>query len=341
MLNIVFWGTPQFAVPSLARLLKDENIHVLGVVTQPDKRRGRGNQLMPSPVKQLAMDHQLKVWQPKRVKKDPQTLEELRSLPADVFVVVAYGQILSQEILDMPRLGCINGHGSLLPKYRGAAPIQWSICNGESETGITTMFMEAGMDSGPMLLKRSLPIGLLEDAIEIGGKLADITADLLVETLQQLEQGTLQPEPQDDTLATYAPLLQKADFNLDWSRTAIALHNQIRGFTPNCVAQFRDQPLKIYKTVPLIAPWLAQLPPDLQAIASTIDSQSNAAPGTIVHLAKSQGPVVQTGDGFLLLRSVQLSGKKQQSGWDFVNGLRLEIGERFHSIPPQPEQSQT
>jgi methionyl-tRNA formyltransferase len=333
MLNVVFWGTPQFAVPSLAHLLNEVDIHVLGVVTQPDKRRGRGNQLMPSPVKQLAMEHQVKVWQPKRVKKDPQTLDELRSLQADAFIVVAYGQILSQEILEMPRLGCVNGHGSLLPKYRGAAPIQWSICNGETETGITTMLMDAGMDSGPMLLKQSLPIGLLEDAIEIGGKLAEITADLLVETLHQLTQGALQPEPQDDTQATYAPLLQKVDFNLDWSKPAIVLHNQIRGFTPNCIAQFRDQPLKIFKTAPLHDPWLAQLPPNLQAIAPTIHTQNSPAPGTIVHLAKAEGPVIQTGDGCLLLRSVQLSGKKQQSGWDFVNGLRLEIGERFHSIP--------
>lgn len=332
MLNVVFWGTPQFAVPSLARLLSTAAINVLGVVTQPDKRRGRGNQLTPSPVKQLAVDHRLKVWQPQRVKKDPQTLDELRSLQADAFVVVAYGQILSQEILDMPRLGCVNGHGSLLPKYRGAAPIQWSICNGDPETGITTMLMDAGMDSGPMLLKRSLPMGLLEDAIEIGGKLAEITADLLVDTLSRLEQGTLQPEPQEDSQATYAPLLQKADFNLDWSKPAIALHNQIRGFTPNCIAQFRDQPLKIFKTAPLSNPWLAQLPPDLQAIAQAINVQNSPAPGTIIHLAKSQGPVIQTGEGWLLIRSIQLSGKKQQSGWDFVNGLRLEIGERFHMI---------
>jgi methionyl-tRNA formyltransferase len=329
MVNVVFWGTPQFAVPSLARLLNQLDIDVLGVVTQPDKRRGRGNQLIPSPVKQLAIDHQLKVWQPIRVKKDPQTLDELRSLQADAFVVVAYGQILSQEILDMPRLGCINGHGSLLPQYRGAAPIQWSLCNGETETGITTMLMDVGMDTGPMLLKRSLPIGLLDDAATIGGKLADITADLLVETLHQLDRGTLQPEPQDDAQATYAPLLQKADFALNWSKPAITLHNQIRGFTPNCFAQFQAQVLKLFKTAPLSEPWCTQLPPDLQAIAQNIVAPAPAAPGTVVHLIKQQGPVIQTGEGLLLLQSVQLSGKKQQSGWDFVNGVHLQIGDRL------------
>jgi methionyl-tRNA formyltransferase len=333
MLNVVFWGTPQFAVPSLARLLGESDIRVLGVVTQPDKRRGRGKQLIPSPVKQLATEHQLKVWQPQRVKKDRQTLDELRSLQADAFIVVAYGQILSQEILEMPRLGCINGHGSLLPKYRGAAPIQWSICNGETETGITTMLMDVGMDTGPMLLKRSLSIDLLADATEIGGKLSEITADLLIDTLQQLNQGSLQPTPQDDTLATHAPLLQKADFHLDWTKSAIVLHNQIRGFMPNCFTQFRDQPLKIFKTVPLSEPWLAQLPSDFQAIATALQPDTTAVPGTIIHLAKSHGPVIQTGDGGLLLQSVQLSGKKQQSGWDFVNGLRLELGEHFQSIP--------
>ena len=148
MIKVIFWGTPQFAVPALTSLLTDSRFNVLGIVTQPDKRRGRGNQLIPSPVKQLALAHGLRVWQPARVKKDAQVLEELRSQQADAFVVVAYGQILSPEILAMPRLGCVNAHGSLLPFYRGAAPIQWSIFNGDAVTGVTTMLMDAGMDTG-------------------------------------------------------------------------------------------------------------------------------------------------------------------------------------------------
>ncbi|NEQ21603.1 MAG: methionyl-tRNA formyltransferase, partial [Microcoleus sp. SIO2G3] len=166
-MRVVFFGTPQFAVPSLERLVNHPKFEVLGVVTQPDKRRGRGNQLTPSPVKAVALTHQLPVWQPKRVKKNAETLTQLSQTEADVFVVVAYGQILSQEILDMPKLGCINVHGSILPKYRGAAPIQWCLYHGETETGITTMLMDAGMDTGAMLLKAYTPIQLLDNAHQL------------------------------------------------------------------------------------------------------------------------------------------------------------------------------
>jgi methionyl-tRNA formyltransferase len=181
-MKLVFFGTPQFAVPSLETLLSQAGFELLAVVTQPDKRRGRGNELSASPVKSTALAYCLPVWQPARIKKDAETLENLRQLGADAFVVVAYGQILSPEILAMPRLGCINGHGSLLPKYRGAAPIQWSLYHGETETGITTMQMDAGMDTGPMLLKASTPIHLLDNALDLAGRLSQMTADLLIET---------------------------------------------------------------------------------------------------------------------------------------------------------------
>ncbi|MEB3335835.1 MAG: methionyl-tRNA formyltransferase, partial [Leptolyngbyaceae bacterium] len=206
-MRVIFFGTPHFAVPSLERLIADPECEVLAVVTQPDKRRGRGNQLDPSPVKAIALAHNLPVWQPKSIKKSDETLTQLAESQADAFVVVAYGQILSQRILDMPKLGCINAHGSLLPKYRGAAPIQWSLYHGEAETGITTMLMDAGMDTGPMLLKASTPIGLLDQAQELAQRLAALSADLLVETLLKLEQQTIQPIPQDPDQATYAPLI--------------------------------------------------------------------------------------------------------------------------------------
>jgi methionyl-tRNA formyltransferase len=329
MIKLIFWGTPQFAVPSLQRLLNEPEFEVLGVVTQPDKPRGRGKQLTPSPVKKVALEHGLQVWQPSRVKKDEQTLAELRSQQADAFVVVAYGQLLSQEILDMPRLGCINAHGSLLPQYRGAAPIQWSLYNGDPITGITTMLMDIGMDTGPMLLKESISVGLLEDAIDVGNRLADVSAGLLVETLQKLHQGLLEPIPQEDAIATSARLITKSDFGVDWAISAIALHNQVRAFVPNMVAQFRDQPLKILKTVPLSQQWLDALPTELQALVQTVSmlDVKDTKPGQIVHLAKPYGPVVQTGEGLILLQTVQLSGKRYQSGWDFVNGLRLQIGD--------------
>ena len=328
-MRVVFFGTPQFAVPSLEKLLNHPEFEVVAVVSQPDKRRGRGNQLTPSPVKTIALAHQRPIWQPQRIKKDPETLAQLAALQADAFVVVAYGQILSQQILDMPQLGCVNGHGSILPQYRGAAPIQWCLYRGETETGITTMLMDAGMDTGPMLLKAYTPIGLLDTAQDLAVKLAELSANLLVETLLKLEGQAVQPLPQDEAAATYAPLIQKQDYWLDWSRPAIALHNQIRGFFPHCVATFRDTALKIESTLPLGSAYWEALPPQFQTLEAEWSElmATLLAPGSVVHIAKGLGPIVQTGDGLLLLRDVKLAGKRSQSGWDFANGARLEVGE--------------
>jgi methionyl-tRNA formyltransferase len=327
-MKIVFFGTPQFAVPTLERLLSHPEFEVVAVVTQPDKRRGRGNELTPSPVKSVAVDHQIPVWQPARVKKDAETLNLLEQSGADFFVVAAYGQILSQQILDLPRLGCINVHGSILPKYRGAAPIQWCLYDGETETGITTMLMDAGMDTGAMLLTARTPIYLLDNAHDLVARLATIGADLLVKTLLKLERQEVQPIPQDNDKATYAPLIKKENYALDWSKTAIALHNQIRGFYPDCTTTFRSQPLKILATAPLDAACIPQLPPDLQQIAHNLSNlSSDRPPGEVVQVVKGIGVVIQTGEGLLLLREVQQAGKRPQSGWDFVNGNRLVVGE--------------
>jgi methionyl-tRNA formyltransferase len=332
-MRVIFFGTPQFAVPSLERLLNHPEIELLGVVTQPDKRRGRGNQLSPSPVKTVALDHQLPVWQPKRVKKSAETLTQLRQAQADAFVVVAYGQILSQEILDMPKLGCINVHGSILPKYRGAAPIQWCIYHGETETGITTMLMDAGMDTGAMLLKAYTPVQLLDNAHQLAQTLASSGAELLVETLLKLERQGIQPIAQDNSQATYAPLIQKSDYGLDWSRSAIELHNQVRGFIPNCVASFRDNALKIIATAPLGTAYFSQLPLELKALEQEWTSLSTkpGQPGEVLSIVKGIGPIIQTGEGLLLLREVQLAGKRAQSGWDFANGMRLIVGEMIQN----------
>jgi methionyl-tRNA formyltransferase len=331
-MNVIFFGTPDYAVPSLEALLADSAFHVLGVVTQPDKRRGRGVQLIPSPIKQLAIAHQLPIWQPQRVKKDTETLNALRTSQADVFVVVAYGQILSPEILAMPRLACINAHGSILPTYRGAAPIQWSLYHGDPETGITTMLMDAGMDTGPMLLKSHTAIHLLDNAQTLADRLAQMSADLLVETLSAVTQQGIQPIPQDDTQATYARLIQKQDYELDWSRPALDLHNQIRGFFPNCLATYGGQPLKILATAPLGPNYWAQLPPDLQTLQNqwdTLVALKPEPPGTVVSIAKGFGPIMQLNPGYLLIREVQPQGKRPQSGWDFVNGNRVTVGDRL------------
>lgn len=330
-MKIVFFGTPQFAVPTLEKLLNHSEFEVLAVVTQPDKRRERGNKLTPSPVKAIATAHNLPVWQPERVKKDTETLNQLKQLDADVFVVVAYGQILSSKILNMPKLGCINVHGSILPKYRGAAPIQWCLYNGERETGITTMLMDVGMDTGPMLQIATTPIGLLDNTQDLAERLAVIGGDLLVETLLKLERQEIQPIPQDNLEATYAPLIQKQDYGLDWSKSAIQLHNQIRGFYPNCTATFRDNLLKITASAPLGSVGDRDLPPELQELVDKLPDLSNTLdkPGVVVSIAKGIGAIVQTGEGLLLLREVQLAGKRPQSGWDFVNGTRLTVGEVF------------
>ncbi len=328
-MKIVFFGTPDFAVPTLEKLLENKDFQVMSVVTQPDKRRERGNKLTPSPVKAFATDHHIPVWQPERVKKDVETLTQLKQIEADIFVVIAYGQILSKKILDMPKLGCINVHGSILPQYRGAAPIQWSIYNGEKETGITTMLMDKAMDTGDMLLKATIPIQLLDNAQILAEKLAITGADLLIETLYKLERQEVTPIPQDHTAATYASLIQKQDYNLDWGQSAIQLHNQIRGFYPNCTATFRNQALKITATVPLEDAYIHELPEPLPEKIHKIPNLSTilGQPGEVVNITKGLGAIVQTGVGLLLLREVQLTGKRPQSGWDFVNGTRLTVGE--------------
>lgn len=328
-MRIVFFGTPQFAIPTLEKLLANHQFEVVGVVTQPDKKRGRGSQLVPSPIKELATAHQLQIWQPARIKKDPETIAALRDLAADIFVVVAYGQILSQEILDLPKSGCINVHGSLLPLYRGAAPIQRCLTDGVTHTGITTMLMDAGMDTGAMLLKYETPVSLWDNADRLAVKLATEGAQLLVDTLIDLDQ--IIPTPQAHLAATAAPPIQKSDYIIDWTRSSIDIHNQIRGFYPNCVTTLRGQPLKVMATAPLGVEFQADLPPDIYKLLPEIASLDLSAslPGTIVKIAKGLGPIIQTGDGCILLCEVQLAGKRLQSGTDLVNGMRLVVGEVF------------
>ncbi|MBP0001677.1 MAG: methionyl-tRNA formyltransferase [Cyanobacteria bacterium SID2] len=330
-MKIIFFGTPQFAVPTLQRLIDRSEFDILAVVTQPDKRRGRDKYPSPSPVKEVAVNSQIPVWQPRRVKKDAETLEKLSASEADAFVVVAYGQLLSTEILQMPRLGCLNGHGSLLPEYRGAAPIQWCLYDGKTRTGMTSMFMDEGMDTGAMLLKSEVEIGLLENAWELAARLSEQCADLLVETLLRLDRGDIEAILQDNDAATYASLIHKEDYHLDWQRRSIELHNQIRGFYPNCTAHFRDKSIKIKATAPLGDTYWAQLPEEFAQLKTEWEdiAGKSGAPGEVVHIAKHLGPIVETGEGKLLLREVQISGKKTQCGWDFANGTRLEVGERL------------
>ncbi|HEY4438742.1 MULTISPECIES: methionyl-tRNA formyltransferase [Lelliottia] len=301
-LRIIFAGTPDFAARHLDALLSSGH-QVVGVFTQPDRPAGRGKKLMPSPVKVLAEEHGLPVFQP--VSLRPQENQQLvADLNADVMVVVAYGLILPKAVLDMPRLGCINVHGSLLPRWRGAAPIQRSLWAGDSETGVTIMQMDVGLDTGDMLYKLACPIAAEDTSATLYDKLADLGPQGLIETLQQLADGKTQPEVQDESLVTYAEKLSKEEAQIDWSLSAAQLERCIRAFNPWPMSWMTidDQPVKIWK-------------------ASVIDGKSHAEPGTIID-ANKQGIQVATTDGILNLESLQPAGKKAMSAQDLLNSRR-------------------
>jgi methionyl-tRNA formyltransferase len=304
-MHLIFLGTPAFAVPTLERIVAAGHT-VLEVVTQPDRPRGRGQLAAPPPVKQAAVRLSLPVYQPERVRR-PEAIDHLRAIPVDAMVVVGYGQIIPQSIIDMAPLGIINVHGSLLPHYRGAGPVQWAILNGETRTGITTMRIDAGLDTGDMLLKAETDIAPDETAVELGQRLASMGADLLVETLEGLHTGRIVPEKQNNAQASYAPLLKKEDGRIDWTRDALAIHNQVRGLQPwpGASATFRRQALHIWRT----------------RVGSTAKS---GAPGT---LASLKPPVVRCGTGALELVEVQLEGRKRIPAADFANGQRLTENE--------------
>ena len=244
-IKTIFMGTPEFAVPSLEAL--NNKVDLIAVVTQPDKPKGRGHKLMPSPVKSWAFEHSIPILQPIKIKTEEATAE-LKALKPDLIVVVAFGQILSQKILDIPKYGCINVHASLLPRYRGAAPIEWSIINGETKTGVTTMMMDAGLDTGDMLIKREVEIG--EDMIlpELREKLMTIGAEALIETIEKLENGTLTRNKQDDSQSNCAPMLTKETGLIDWNKPAREIHNLVRGLYGGAYTIIDGQKYKIWRT---------------------------------------------------------------------------------------------
>jgi methionyl-tRNA formyltransferase len=302
-MRLVFMGTPRFAVPTLEAVIAAGH-QLAAVYTQPDRPKGRGQQLAPSPVKQCALAHGIPVYQPERIRR-PEIVAELAAMRADAMVVVGYGQIIPQSIIDLPPLGIVNVHASLLPKYRGAGPIQWAIANGETITGVTTMRIDAGLDTGDMLLKRETRIEPEETAIELGERLSRIGADLLVETLQGLASGSIQPVPQDSTQASYAPILKKEDGRIDWSQPAGQIHNRIRGFLPwpGAYTTFRGQILHIWRS-------------------RVSEVTVNAPPGAII--ASAGQILVACGDGGAIeCVELQLEGRKKLPASAFLNGQRL------------------
>ncbi len=285
------------------------------MVTQPDRPAGRGLKLKPTPIKNRALALGLPVRQPRRAND---AVAELRELDADAFVVAAYGQILAREVLAVPHLAPVNLHASLLPQYRGAAPVHWALINGEAETGVTTFVMTEGLDEGPILRQRSLAIAADDTAGSLEARLAEVGADVVMETLRGLRDGTVEPTPQDDSRASFAPKIQKSQGEIDWTEGAAALANLARGLNPwpGAYTHWRGDRLKIH--VAEVAPAeLNRVPGD---------------PGDVVGIGEA-GPCVQTGDGLLELVEVQPAGKQSMRGIDVVNGYGLEVGERFGEDP--------
>ncbi|MCX7695565.1 MAG: methionyl-tRNA formyltransferase [Caloramator sp.] len=305
-MKVVFMGTPDFAVPTLKKLIEEHD--VIAVFTQPDKPKGRGQKVQYSPVKEVAIEHNIPVFQPSKIKKEVEYIDKLKELNPDVCVVVAYGQILPKEVLDIPKYGCINVHASLLPELRGAAPINWSIINGNKVTGITTMMMDVGLDTGDMLLKREVEILDTDTAGSLHDKLMVVGAELLIETLEKIEKGEIKPQKQDDSKATYAPMMDKELGHINWDKNAREVFNLIRGVTPWPSAYFYYDDL-------MIKVWRCEL----------IEGGKNDVAGKIVDVSKD-GVKVTCREGIIVLKEVQKQGSKRMDIATFLNGNNLEVG---------------
>ena len=308
-MRIVFMGTPYFSVPTLEQLIR--NHQVVGVVTQPDKRKGRGKAMAFPPVKEKALEYDIPVYQPVKV-REPEFIEELKKMNPDIIVVVAFGQILPEEILNLPPYGCVNVHASLLPKYRGAAPIQWAVIDGEKETGVTTMYMAKGLDTGDMLDKVVVPIDPKETGESLHDKLSEAGGRLILETLTKLENGTAVRIPQNDAESCYAKMLTKELGEIDWNQSAAAIERLIRGLNswPSAYTHLDGKTLKIWD-------------------ADVEEGQADVAVGTVTEVKKDCF-YVQTGDGRLKINEIQLQGKKRMAVQAFLLGYKIEKGTVLH-----------
>lgn len=319
-MRIVFMGTPHFAVPCLEALLAAGH-EIAGVVTQPDRPKGRGHKFTPPPVKVLALEKGLPVYQPERI-KHPDFVATLKELAPDIVVVVAFGQLLSKEILTLPKYGCVNVHASLLPKYRGAAPIHWAVINGEEETGVTIMYMDEGLDTGDMILWESVTIENRDTTGVVHDKLSALGARLLQEAVAQIAAGTVSRLPQDHDRSTYAPLLTKETELIPWGKSAIEVKNLIRGLNPwpGAYTYFHEQVLKI---------WSAEQWEEGASFGSdggTGLSSPGDSSGLVTAILPKSGFVVQTGTGRLLITEVQLQGSRRMAAADFIHGRGLTPG---------------
>ena len=317
--KIIFCGTPAFALPTFHQLLGQSDFQITGVVTQPDRPRGRGNSLAGSAVKEAAIAAQIPVYQPEKVRSQ-ESFEYFQQMAPDAVVIIAYGQIIPQRLIEIPRLGWINLHGSLLPKYRGAAPIHWAVANGETRTGLTTMRIDAGLDTGPTLLRYETKIGPHETSPDLYARLAEAGAPLMAATLRGLENGSVTPVPQDNSLATLAPPLKKEDGKIDWSFAAQKIYNRMRGFKPwpGTFTSFRGKICQVW--------------------GRPTDGETGSAGSGRALIGKLPGSLFEIGHRLfaacgagtvLEIESLRIEGKKRMATRDFLNGAHLKPGERF------------
>lgn len=326
-MRILFMGTPDFALESL-KALYEANYDIVGVVTNIDKPKGRGMKLIASPVKEYALEKNLKIFQPQKVRNNVDFIEEIKKLNPDLICVVAYGKILPQELLDIPKQGCVNVHGSLLPQYRGAAPIQWAVLNGDKKTGITTMFMNAGMDTGDMLLKEEVQIGEDETTGELWDRLKVIGAKLLVETVKKIEDGTItrSPQPEDGTMA---PMLSKEIAKINWEdQSAKEIKNLVRGLNPimGAYSHLNDKKIKFWKVQVLTEQELLDKFKDLQEYKGHL---KGIQAGTVLFSDDKNGLFIKANDGILQVLEIQGENSKKMSINDFLRGNKIDIGNIF------------
>ena len=327
MLNIVFMGTPDFAKESL-KAIYEAGYNILAVVTNPDKPKGRGMKLIPSPVKEYALEKNLRIYQPLKVRNNIEFLDEIKNLKPDVICVVAYGKILPKELLDIPRLGCINVHGSLLPQYRGAAPIQWAVLNGDKETGITTMYMDVGMDTGDMVLKEKVEIGENETTGELWDRLSKIGANLLVKTLKQIEEGTAPREKQGENF-TLAPMLSKEMAKINWDEMdAIKIKNLVRGLNPimGAYSNLDGKKVKLWKVNVVSVNDLIKKFPELEEYTYRI---KGLAPGTVLFSDEKNGLYINANGGIIEVLEIQGENAKKMSINDYLRGNKIQAGSIF------------
>ncbi len=324
MLNIVFMGTPDFAKESL-KCLYEQNYNIVGVVTNQDKPKGRGMKMMFSPVKEYAIEKNLKIYQPLKVRNNEEFLQEIKNLKPDIICVVAYGKILPKEILEIPKYGCINVHASLLPKYRGAAPIQWAVINGEKVTGVTTMYMDEGMDTGDMLLKQEVNIDEDETTGELWDRLSVLGGNLLIDTLKQIEDGSIERQKQGEDFSV-APMLKKEIAKIDWeNKTAIQIKNLVRGLNPimGAYTYLDDKKLKFWKVQVITEKELLE---DFSELREYSYRLSDITYGTVILSDAKKGLIIRAKEGYIKVIEIQGENAKKMMIGDFLRGNKIEMG---------------